>query len=80
VFFQDKPAGVLCEAQGGVYGFDFCFDICEFGIGGDIVDKVFGLAAIDMGVHGLEGIDFSREHWQVRPVCSFWGCRVCYKH
>jgi hypothetical protein len=25
-FFREKLAGVLCEAQGGVCGFDFSFD------------------------------------------------------
>jgi hypothetical protein len=59
----DKPAGVLCKAQGGVCGFDFSFDISEFGIGGNIVDKEFGLAPIDMGICRVQGIDFSREHW-----------------
>jgi hypothetical protein len=62
---RDKPAGVLCKVQGGVCGFDFGFDVWKFGIGGNIVDKEFGLVTIDMGIYGLEGIDFSREHWQV---------------
>jgi hypothetical protein len=54
--------GVLCEAQGGVCYFDFSFDIWEFGIGGNIVDKEFILVPIDMGIYWVEGIDFSREH------------------
>jgi hypothetical protein len=26
-FFRDKPMGVLGKVQGGVYGFDFGFDV-----------------------------------------------------
>jgi hypothetical protein len=68
MFFGDKPAWVLCEAQGGVYGFDFSFDICEVCIGGNLVNKECGPVPINTGIHGLEGIDFSREHWQVRCI------------
>jgi hypothetical protein len=79
-FFRDKPVGVLCEVYGGVPGFNFSFDIWEFGIGRNIVDKEFGLVPIDMGVYWVEGIDFSREHWQVRCICSCWGCGVSHKY
>jgi hypothetical protein len=80
MFFRDKPAWVLCEVQGGVCGFNFSFDVCEVGIGGNIVDKEFGPVPIDMGIRGLECIDFSREHWQVRCICSCWGYGVGYKY
>jgi hypothetical protein len=61
-FFRDKPAGVLCKAQGGVRGFNFGFDVWKFGVGRNIVDKEFGPAPIDTRIRGLEGIDFSGEH------------------
>jgi hypothetical protein len=44
------------------------------------VNKEFSLAPIDTRIHWLEGIDFSREHWQVRCICSSWGCGVGRKH
>jgi hypothetical protein len=79
-FFGDKPVGVLYEAQGGVCGFNFSFDVWEFGTGRNIVDKEFGPAPIDIGIYGLQGIDFSREHWQVGYIFSCWGCGVGRKH
>jgi hypothetical protein len=50
-FLRDKPAGVLYKVQGGVCSFDFGFDVWKFGVGGNIVNKEFGPAPIDMGIH-----------------------------
>jgi hypothetical protein len=37
-FCGDKPVGVLCKVQGGVFGFYFSFNSWEIGIGRNIVD------------------------------------------
>jgi hypothetical protein len=79
-FFGDKPVGFCCEVQGGVCGFDFGFDAWKFGIGGNIVDKEFSPAPINVGICWLEDSDFSGEHWYVRLICSCWGCGVGRKH
>jgi hypothetical protein len=80
VFFRDKPAGVLCKAQGVVHGFDFGFDVWRFGVGRNIVNKEFSPVPIDMRIRWSEGIGFSSEHRQVRYICSSWGCGVRCKH
>jgi hypothetical protein len=79
-FFGDKPVGFCCKVQGGVCSFDFGFDIWKFGIGRNVVDKEFGPVPIDTRIRGLEGIDFSREHRQVRCICSCRGCGVGHKY
>jgi hypothetical protein len=78
--FRDKPEGFCCEVQGRVCSFDLVFDVWKFGASGNVVDKEFSPVPINARIRGLESVDFSGEHRQVRLVCSCWGCGVGYKH